>query len=137
MTVMRNLIAIAILLVSVMAGPSYSQPMEKSEKVSIIQLLANPEKYEGKLVQLTGYVHLEFEGNAIWLHKDDFQNSIYSNALWIHVTTCVDWDGKPMSGYASLMGRFTAKSHGHGRLWPGVISQVGECFPVPPARVGS
>src|SRR5690606_22889167 len=106
MTVMRKLVAITLLAILPAAGISQDLAVEKSEKVSLIQLLANPEKYEGKLVRVTGFVHLEFEDNAVWLHKADFENSMHSNALWLHVEKCVGWDGKPMSGYASLEGRF-------------------------------
>ena len=37
--------------------------------VSLIRLIANPEKYHGKKIQVTGYINLEFEGDAIYLHK--------------------------------------------------------------------
>jgi hypothetical protein len=39
------------------------------EEVSLIQLIATPERYHGKFVEVIGYMNLEFEGNAIYLHK--------------------------------------------------------------------
>lgn len=137
MTVFRKLLVWIVLALGAGASALYGQTFEKSERVSLIQLLAQPEKYEGKLVEVTGFVNLEFEGNAIWFHKEDFSNTIYANSIWINVNKCVDRAGKPISGYASLMGRFTAKRHGHMGLWSGEISQVGECFPLPAARVGT
>lgn len=121
--------AVAVLIL--LATTTQAQEREQSERVSLIQLIAHPAHYEGKLVRLDGFVHIDFEDNAIWLHKDDFDNFIYSNSLWINVSECVDGEGKPMSGYASLSGRFSSQRHGHMGLWPGVLSQVGECFPVP------
>jgi len=104
--------------------------------VSIVQLLANPQAYEGRTVEVSGFVNLEFEGNAIWLHEEDFRRSLYQNALWLDVSEaeCADANGKPLSAYASISGTFTAKSHGHMGLWPGEITVTGSCFPLPSRR---
>lgn len=109
---------------------------EEAARVSIIQLLANPGAYEGKLVEVSGFVNLEFEGNAIWLHQEDFQQSLYPNALWLDVSAgkCTDAHGNPLSAYATVSGRFTATAHGHMGLWPGQIQLVGSCFPLPEKR---
>ena len=39
--------------------------------VSMVQLLATPEKYDGKLVRVIGVGNLEFEGNYLSLNKED------------------------------------------------------------------
>jgi hypothetical protein len=44
--------------------------------VSMVQLLATPERFHGKRVRFTGFVHLAFEGNGIYLHKEDFDHGI-------------------------------------------------------------
>src|SRR6266850_7297599 len=38
-----------------------------SYQVSLLELVARPELFDGKRVRVTGYVHLEFEGNALYL----------------------------------------------------------------------
>ncbi|WP_460694239.1 hypothetical protein [Mucilaginibacter puniceus] len=53
--------------------------------VSMIQLIANPKKYEGYTVRVHGYLHLEFEGNGLYFHKEDYERSIEKNALWVSV----------------------------------------------------
>jgi len=40
-------------------------------EVSLVQLIANPAEWDGKRVMVSGYLHLEFEGNALHLHRDD------------------------------------------------------------------
>ena len=132
----KRLVWIALVLTAA-TSPSFGQIPEKSERVSLIQLLAQPEKYEGKLVEVAGFVNLEPEGTAIWLHREDFSNGILPNSIWVNVNKCIDFAGNPMSGYASLMGKFTTKHHGHMGLWPGEINQVGECFPLPTVGSGS
>src|SRR6185295_1411546 len=45
---------------------------EEPESISIVRLLGAPEQYDGKKVQITGFMNLEFEGNAIYLSKADY-----------------------------------------------------------------
>src|SRR4051794_13324989 len=39
--------------------------------VSLIQLIANPTSFDGKRVAVTGYVLLEAENTAVYLHESD------------------------------------------------------------------
>ena len=49
---------------------------------SIVELIATPEMFDGKRVRTVGFVHLEFEGNGLYLHKEDWTHSLYRNGLW-------------------------------------------------------
>src|SRR4051794_10776104 len=40
-------------------------------QVSLVQLLANPERYHNKPVSLEGFLHVEFEECGIYLSRDD------------------------------------------------------------------
>src|SRR5476651_1122654 len=57
----------------------------KSKEISLISLIATPDKYEGRSIRVIGYLHLEFEGNVLYLHKDDYNNAIDKNAIWVEV----------------------------------------------------
>lgn len=132
----RKHISIAACFLALVAAITSAEPTgngapENIRNVSLIQLIATPERYEGQRVSVTGFVHIEFEGDAIWLHRDDFLNGIHANSVWLQVDTCTDWDGKPMSGYGSVAGRFTGKHHGHMGLWQSAIEQVTGCGPAP------
>jgi len=110
---------------------------ERPISVSLIQLIANPGSYEGKLVEITGFLELEFEGDSVYLHREDWEYQIYSNALWLNVGHCSDVKGGDLTrGYAVITGRFTAKSHGHMGLWPGEIA-VKNCGAWPPIHRGN
>jgi hypothetical protein len=61
-------------------GPDYAD-----ESVSLIQLIANPERYDKKIVRFIAYLHLEFEGDAVYLHRDDFEHAISNDAIWINL----------------------------------------------------
>ncbi len=51
--------------------------------ISLIRLIATPERYDGKVIQVEGFLNLEFEGNAIYLHKEDYENSLCKNGFWV------------------------------------------------------
>ena len=57
---------------------------QRSTSVSLVQLISNPEKYNGKPVRLIGFLRLEFEGNALYLHREDYEHSL-PNGIWIDV----------------------------------------------------
>lgn len=57
------LLAVLSLTIAVTIGQSQTEPLH----VSLIQLIANPEKYDGKQVAVVGFLRLEFEGNALYL----------------------------------------------------------------------
>lgn len=57
--------------------------VEKPRPVSLVQLLASPEKYDGKRVTVIAFLRLTLEGNVLFAHKDDYDNFIYSDAIWV------------------------------------------------------
>ena len=108
------------------------------KRVSLIQLIATPEKYERQLIAITGYVHLEFEGNGIYLHKDDYQYGLHKNGLWLSADKCKVRGGKTFTdGYAYVIGRFTATRQGHMGLWSGEVQDVKSCQSWPPFPRGT
>jgi hypothetical protein len=112
----------------------FVQPLLAAEQpldVSLVHLLANPKDYDGKVVSLTGFMRLEFEGNGIYLHEDDYKHSIYKNGLWIDVTEDMmkrraELDQK----YVLVEGTFDAKMTGHLGLWSGSIRKITRCLVV-------
>ncbi|MBQ2319145.1 MAG: hypothetical protein II378_03145, partial [Clostridia bacterium] len=52
--------------------------------VTMIQLIATPEKYDGQLVRVIGVGNLEFEGNCISLSKEDLKYGV-GNSIWIEL----------------------------------------------------
>lgn len=54
-------------------------------EVSIINLIAYPERFHKKKVRVVGVASIQFEGTAIYLTKDCYKYHIYKNAIWIDV----------------------------------------------------
>lgn len=116
--------AIRLLLPAMLAmavNAQAGQPLD----VSIIQLIANPEAYQGKTVRIIGFLHLEFEGNGLYLHQEDYIHSLYSNGIWINAIgpfyTKATSDN---NRYVLVVGTFDSKDHGHMGLWPGAIKNL-------------
>jgi hypothetical protein len=95
-------------------------------KVSIVDLIANPELFDGVKVLVAGYVHVEFEGRGIYLHKDDFLYGITRNGLWLSATNSVDLT-KCQDTYANVRGTFRSGLGGHFDDWTGTLDQVSAC----------
>ncbi len=48
----------------------------KIQYVSLINLIATPEKYNGKWVRVIGVARFEFEGDALFLSKSDYDYKV-------------------------------------------------------------
>jgi hypothetical protein len=128
--------ALAILPAASSVANSDRELRSSATNVSIVQLLANPKSYHGRLIRVDGYVNLEFEGNAIYLHKEDFDFHMTSNSFWLNAAKCIGPDKKPFTtGYASVIGTFDSTDNGHLGQWPGAIS-VKLCELRPPRNSG-
>ena len=71
---------------------AYVQPLKiqenkrlnRTEDVSIIALIANPDKYDQKSVRTVGAVNLGFESNIICVHAEDFKKGLLKNCLSVN-----------------------------------------------------
>ena len=95
-------------------------------RVSMVQLLTQPEEYDGKRVRTFGYIHFEFEGNGIYLHKEDFDYRLISNRLWVDLTSGFTSD-ECQDSYVLVEGIFDVHSRGHMGGSMGAISDINRC----------
>ena len=130
------LLITAFLITGVTSASQDAQPpSEEVHRIPLVRLLVTPEAYDRKLVEVDGYIHLEFEDNGLYLHKDDFLYSQMKNGVWVASRPCTSVAGETTftSGYATVRGRFLAGRHGHMGLWSGSIDEA-ECYRIFPAR---
>src|SRR5580704_17864684 len=86
--------------------PAQTSPTEPL-KVSIIQLLATPERFEGKSVVVSGFLRIQQEADLLYLSKEDYDNVILSNALWIDVSRDMLKDREKIDlNYVRIVGTF-------------------------------
>ena len=105
---------------------SPQQPLE----VSILQLIARPDDFDSEYVRVYGFYRSEFEGTSIYLHREDYEQGLLKNGLYV-TRDVAEADLK----YVLIEGRFNAKRHGHMGLWSGTIDDVQRMLAWPPPGV--
>jgi hypothetical protein len=94
------------------------------QDVSLVNLIATPEKYHQRKIRVIGFLHLEFEGNCLYLHRDDFEYGMSKNAIWLNLTT-KDKELRRLSNeYVILEGTFESKMTGHMGMNSGSITNI-------------
>ncbi len=93
--------------------------------VSLIQLIANPTAHNGTRVRVEGFCNLQFEGNSIYLHKDDYDWMISKNALWLSVGYPPPPQFLGASGrYCLVEGTFSSSNTGHMGMRSGALEDI-------------
>lgn len=105
----------------VFASAVSAQPID----VSLINLIATPREFDGKLVRVRGFARLEFEGTAIYLHREDYLQGITKNGLWLDVEPdAKNRAARANNRYVIVEGVFSMANRGHLGLWSGSINNV-------------
>jgi len=142
-TVTLRLLLVVFLIVSVAPPEASAQGAPASQRLrcvevnatktcvlytaSIIDLIANPDLFDGKRIRTFGYIHFEFEGNGIYLHHEDYARSLYANGLWVNLAQNVS-RAECQDRYALVEGTFRARDRGHLGLWSGAIGEITRCM---------
>jgi len=118
---MRSVVLAILLSVGLVGGAAADQPKD----VSMVQLIADPQKFDGQIIRVIGFLRLEFEGNAVYLHREDFERAIFQNGFWIELTESqLKSSAKLNNGYVLVEARFSASEKGHLEIWPGSLQAV-------------
>ena len=97
-----------------------------AKDVTMIQLIATPEKYDGQLVKVIGVGNLEFEGNCISLSKEDLKYRV-GNSIWIELgekTISYEEAQKYNGEYVIIEGIFDKDDCGHLDMFCGSIKNI-------------
>ena len=123
MTKMKRALLL-IFISSLLSGCDFYEEWWKTENfdeyhVSIIKLIADPDRYHNKPVQVVGYVSFQFEDHSVCLHKEDSINGIARNCMWLKTDK-----QKCNNVYAIVSGRFNKHNLGHMGAFGGAIEEV-------------
>ena len=117
-----RLIALVSILTTLLALPVRAQ---EPTDVTLVQLIANPEKFDGKLVRTIGFLRLEFEGDVLYLHREDYENAILGDGVWVDVTPAMSKQKATLNMcYVLVEGVFSSRDRGHMGMWSGTIKQI-------------
>ena len=93
--------------------------------VTLVQLIANPEKFDERLIRVIGFLRLAFEGDVLYLHREDYENAILGNGIWVNVTPEITKERVTLNlHYVLLEGVFSSSNRGHMGMWSGAIKQI-------------
>lgn len=94
-------------------------------ELSIVSLIATPQNFNKKQVRIVGFVRVEFEGNAVYLHRDDFLEGVRKNGFWLDVENIPSSQLAEINGrYALVEGEFSSEERGHLGMWSGSILKI-------------
>jgi hypothetical protein len=117
-----KLIPLVCIIATLLVAPIQAQ---QPTDVTLIQLIANPEKFDGKLIRVIGFLRLEFEGDVLYLHREDYENAILGDGFWVDVTPTVTKQSATLNmHYVLLEGIFSSSDRGHMGMWSGTIKQI-------------
>jgi hypothetical protein len=99
----------------------------KNLNLSMVNLIATPERFDGEMVQVRGYIHMEAGYDGIYMHEDDYKNKITANALWVEFDeefsesrNRLDHNDK----YVIIIGEFKQSDKGKGDNFSGSIKKI-------------
>jgi hypothetical protein len=104
--------------------------------VSLIQILADPGQFDGRLVRVRGFCSIAFEDVALYLHREDYDHMLLKNAMWLDVGNLLPPASKDLRDrvgqrYCLVEGRVDARSHGHLGSCSGTIREITRLEPSP------
>ena len=118
------------LLVATGAAPSARQTggsfdSAKPVDVGMVALSAVPERYDGKFVRTHGFLCIEFEGDALYLHEEDYRHGLTKNSLALRLSKSQREQFKALSlKYVLVEGTVYAKSMEQTDMWSGAIGNI-------------
>jgi hypothetical protein len=93
------------------------------EHCSVINLIATPDTYDGKKVQVIGVAVVRLEGTAVFLTRDDAESGVRKNAIWLELEDLDKF--KHLNGkYVVVQGTFVAAMKGHGGMYSGSLCAI-------------
>ena len=98
------------------------------QTVSIVQLLASPEKFDGKRIAVLGFLPIGPENNHLYLGKTDYDNGLASNSIAVHVSgDMVKRRDELNMKYVRIVGIFHLNQEGQELTTAGRLDQVTDC----------
>ncbi len=69
------------LILSLISCGSYA--CSDPHNVSLVSLIANPEKFDQKCIWVSGYLHAQFEDSRLYLSKEHADRLLAENSIWV------------------------------------------------------
>jgi hypothetical protein len=125
----HRICGITFLLLAVLLVKAEQISHDGAVTTSIVRLLANPEAYNGKKVDVVGYYKWRYEGSGLYLSREAGEMGNASLGIWVDVPQTNSVDGRiefVASGFVEVQGMFRYSTNGSGHLgqWPAKIDAL-------------
>jgi len=98
---------------------------EEPRDVSLVQLIANPDSFDGRPIRVVGYLTIEFENTELYLHREDAEQALYKNGVWADLGRAETKKYSTMNKkYVVVEGVFDSKQLGHMGSTSGTIAKI-------------
>ena len=122
------LVALVMLLLACVCSSRTATAPASPLVVSIVQLIATPDKFDGKLISVIGFLRLEHEGYLLYLGKEYYDNVVLANALWVDATEDMGKNREKLElKYVKIVGTFRAGHEKRNLFSPGGITDIKNC----------
>lgn len=118
------LVAVALVLALL---PVHSQTNEakKPTHVSLLHLIVTPERFDGKLVSVTGFLTLGRENDYLYFSENDATHILLQNAIGVDRNEEIGRNEDPLKGrYVQIEGVFRKGKHLHEE---GYLTDIRSC----------
>jgi hypothetical protein len=90
-----------------------AQTAQKLLYPSLLQLIVNPDQFEGKEISVIGFLSMGREGDLLYFHEEDENHVILQNAIQVHETAQMHRDAEKLNlKYVKLSGIFRISDRG-------------------------
>lgn len=104
---------------------NYEKLTGESDVVSIMELIAYPEKYHQKKVSVVGFCHIEFESNQLQIHSDTKSNNLKLDTVWLSLGWPVPESYEQFKDKRVVVtGVFNKENKGHWGNYSGAVEEV-------------
>ena len=129
-TIVRKTAPTSILLIA-LAGASCDaavplvQRSSPVDDVPMISVLNEPQKFNAVRLRLRGICRIEFEGNALYLGRQSFNDRHAEQAIWLNLGWPVKPDVQRLDGQEVIVeGTFDAADKGHLGAFAGSLTDI-------------
>lgn len=123
---MRYFFSAIVFLVFMFGCKSFIKT-EEIQNISLVELIANPNKYHKKKIKVAGYFSNEHDGRAIYISKNDFITGIYKNGIYLYYGNLPMQKFEiepPYQGYVTIIGVYNKDMKGSYNFYSGGFEEV-------------
>lgn len=143
MRILSPLLLMGVLLAVGCEGPkdraaTNSEAQRRAQPVSLIQLIASPDRFDGRLVRVQGFGVIQYEAMGVFHSAEDADYGNTKDGIWLELDTEQVGRYRHASGREIIVeGIFSEGMKGHLSAWSGALTKVRRLEVLSPANAQS